>query len=174
MEQIYFNNINELGNRMYELANEENITNSAILLYEDAIKLIKWLMVYDDINIDIVNIESGDFREYKDEFVITLFHNLNQEYVSLEVAPAYRIGMGDIDGEEQILKSSIIFCGGDTSTKLCFENKYANKYEVVINGSGLNDVCSNCCGDCSNCHHKGLGDSISEMLDFFDYICNNS
>ena len=44
MERRKFDDFAELGNHMYELASEESQVVTAVLLCEDAIKLIKWLI----------------------------------------------------------------------------------------------------------------------------------
>lgn len=162
MERRKFDNYSELGNRMYELACEESQVVTAVLFCEEAVELVKWLMLYDDITVRNIDIESEDYHGYDKEFYITLDGDL-----VLNVTPAYS------DSAECLsLESDIIFYGGDVSSHLAIQSIYGKKYEIVIKDSAY-EGCSYCCEDCSTCPHRGTSENIANTLDLLDYIFNH-
>lgn len=158
----------ELGNYMYELASCESQVVTAVLLYEDAIKLIKWIMLYDDITVGRIGIESEYYCGYDKEFYIIIDTDL-----VLNVIPAYQLQEDETAEGYLIIKSDVILYGGDVSSKLALHNTYGNKYEIIIETNDNKDKCGDCCEDCSNCPHKETSETIAETLDAIDYILNH-
>lgn len=168
MERKIFNDFAELGNHMYELASEKSQVVTAVLLYEDAIDLIKWLMLYDDVSVGSINVENEDYHGYDNEFYITLDTDL-----VLDVVPAYQLQTDKTAEGYLTLESDVVLYGGDTSSKLATQNTYDNKYEIVIKNYDDNNECGDCCGDCSNCYHRETSKTISRALNLFDFILNH-
>lgn len=167
MEIRNFYDFDELGDYMYELASEESQVVTAVLLYEDAIELIKWLMLYDDVEIGSISIENEDYHGYDKEFYITLDTDL-----VLDVVPAYQLQTDKTAEGYLPLESEVVFYGGDVSSKLALQNTYGNKYEIVIENY-YDDECGDCCGDCSNCPHSETSETVAEALCILDYILNH-
>lgn len=168
MERRKFDNYAEFGNYIYELASYESQVVTAVLLYEDAVELIKWLMQYDDVTVGSINIENEDYHGYDKEFYITIDTDL-----VLDVMPAYQLST-DKDTEGYLaIESDIVFYGGDVSSKLALQNTYGNKYELIIENYDDEDECENCCEDCSNCSRRDTSDAIDGQLSFIDYIFNH-
>ena len=168
MERRKFDDFAELGNHMYELASEESQVVTAVLLCEDAIKLIKWLMLYDDVTVGSISIENEDYHGYDKEFYITLDTDL-----VLDVAPAYQLQTDKTAKGYSAIESDVVLYGGDVSSKLALQNTYGNKYEIVIENYDDEDECGDCCGDCSNCPHRETSETISGALGLIDYIFNH-
>lgn len=172
MENINFDDYAGLGNYMYKLAKKKSQAVASVLLYEDALELLKWLMLYDDLIVNRLNIESEIYQGYDKEFYVMLDSDL-----ILDVMPAYqayedypnKVGYLPLD-------SDIILYGEDVSSKLALQNVYGNKYEIVIkNNDGENCInkCSDCCEDCSCCPRRETCDVVSESLNMIEYLFNH-
>lgn len=168
MERRIYNDFAELGNHMYELASEESQVVTAVLLFDDAVKLIKWLMFYDDVTVGSIIIENEDYHGYDNEFYITLDTDL-----VLDVMPVYQLQTDKTTEGYIDIESDVMFYGGDVSSKLVFQNTYGNKYEIVIKNYDDKDECEGCCEDCSNCPHIETSEGIAGTLHLFNYILNH-
>lgn len=167
MERRNFDDFAELGNYMYELANEESQVVTAVLLCDDAIKLIKWLILYDDVTVGSISIENEDYHGYDKEFYITLDTDL-----VLDVVPAYQLQTDKTAEGYLPLESDVVLYGGDVSSKLALQNTYGNKHEIVIENYD-EDECGDCCGDCSNCPHSETSETVAGALGLLNYILNH-
>ena len=163
MERRKFDDFAEFGNHMYELASEESQVVTAVLLCEDAIKLIRWLMLYDDVTVGSINIENENYHEYDKEFYITLDTDL-----VLDVIPAYQSN----ENKYLVAETDVVFYSGNVSSKLVVQNTYRNKYELIIENYE-EDECGDCCGDCSSCPNRNASATIDRKLDLIDYIFNH-
>lgn len=123
MDRLIFEDIAELGNFMYEVANEKSIVVSSVLFYDEAVELIKWLMQYDDIAIGSINIENEDYNGYRKEFYITLDSDL-----FLDVIPAYKIQ----DKKYIDIDADVILYGGDVNSRVAIHSECLNKFEIVM------------------------------------------
>ena len=167
MERRKFNDYAELSNHMYRLASEESQVVTAVLLCDEAVNLIKWLMLYDDVTVGSINIEKEDYHGYDKEFYITLDTDL-----ILDVVPAYQPPTDKTVEGYTTPESDIMLYGGDTSSKLATQNTYGNKYEIIIEDYN-DDECGDCCEDCSNCPHRDAEGAIAETLNLLDSILNH-
>jgi len=87
MDRLYFDDYIDMAEYMYDEATDD-IYIVAVLYYEDAIKLLRELLSFDDVEISALDIEPPLYNGYDREYYVSL-----DEYKTLSVEPAY---VGDI------------------------------------------------------------------------------
>lgn len=165
MDRLFFDDIAELGNFMYESADEQSVVVSSVLLYDKAVELIRWLMAYDDITIGSINIENEDYNGYDKEFYVTLDSDL-----VLDVAPAYKYKTAKTSAGYTDIDADLILYDGDVNSRIAIQSECLNKFEIVFE-----EECEDSSYDCGTCPHRELSEKvigISEMLKLLDYIFN--
>ena len=96
MEILFFNDYTEIGEYMYEKANDGcNIT--ATLFLEDTIGLMRDLMSYEDIEIGGIDVAQMEYNGYSKEYYVTLSEDL-----VLDVEPAWNV-KGYLSAEPDIM-----------------------------------------------------------------------
>lgn len=168
IEQLRFNDLAEFGDYIYELVNKTFQTVTAVLFYDDAIELIKWFMLYEDITVGGVEIENSDYHGHNKEFYVTL----NKDLI-LEVVPASQLQINESADKYFYANSDIIFYNEDVSSKIITQNNHCDKYKLVIGDYENENICGDCCGDCTNCFQIESSKDITETLALMDYILNH-
>lgn len=160
MDRLFFDDIAELGNFMYESADEKSLTVSSVMFYDKAVELIRWLMTYDDITVGSINIENEDYNGYNKEFYVTLDSDL-----ILDVTPAYKFKTEKTSAGYTDIDADLILYDGDANSRIAIQNECLNKFEIVFE-----EECEDSNYDCSVCSHCDF--EIIEMLKLLDYILN--
>ncbi len=160
MDRIFFYDIAELGNFMYESAEDESLTVSSVMLYDKAVELIRWLMTYDDITVGSINIENEDYNGYKKEFYITLDSDL-----ILDVAPAYKFKTEKSSAGYTDIDADLILYDGDVNSRIAIQSECLNKFEIIFD-----EECEDSDYDYSTYSHYNF--EIIEILKLLDYILN--
>lgn len=163
MEILEFNDIAELGNFMYELADEQNSVVSSVFFYDKATELIRWLMTYEDITIGSISIENEDYSGYDKEFYITLDSDL-----VLDVTPAYQYNSSKTSKGYKDIEADLILYDEDVNSRVAIQSKCLNKFEIDFK----EDDCSECCicNACHNCQPAENSTTVLRLIDLFDYI----
>lgn len=154
MELLKFDDCAEIGNYMYKVAlNGKSV--SAVLYYDDMVDIVRWLLEYDDIDIGNIQI----IEEYTREYYVTL-----DECLYLNIKPA-------IDDSENIVKENvdIMLFDGDVPNSIALYNSNCEQKEIAYKEDN-DDLCGECCEDCSCCRHKDVSEALETALDYFDYL----
>lgn len=160
MDRLFFDDIAELGNFMYESADEQSLTVSSVMFYDKAVELIRWLTTYDDITVGSINIENEDYNGYNKEFYVTLDSDL-----ILDVTPAYKFKTEKTSAGYTDIDADLILYDGDANSRIAIQSECLNKFEIVFE-----EECEDSNYDCSVCSHCDF--EIIEMLKLLDYILN--
>ena len=139
MERLEFEDIAALGNLIYGIATDEEAVVTAVLFYDCAQELLKWLLQYDGVEIGHIDFEHEDYG-YSKEYYITLDSDL-----ILDIEPAHKEKYLPID-------TDVLLLDGDASSKLSTINGNCLQFELVI---ADDDEC-----DCENCEAARLSDLI--------------
>ena len=149
MEERYFDNYIDFGDYMYELAKKEEKEVMAVVTYDEAVEIIKWLVSHDDVQISSLEIHPSDWDGYDKEFYITITSDL-----VVYVEPVYIKSDPDSYEYDKLLRSDtdIMFFSGDANCKIAKRCNYEKAYEFVIGESDdYEDECGDCSYDCSDC-----------------------
>ena len=110
MERLEFNDIADLGNLLYELATEEESVVTAVLFYDEAQELLRWLMQYEDVDIGHIDFKHEDYG-YDGEYYITLDTDL-----FLDVKPVKK------NSNYTCIDTDALFLDGDANSKIAVIN----------------------------------------------------
>lgn len=157
MELLRFEDYAELGNYMYETALDGEAI-SAVLYYDDMVDIMRWLLEYEDIDVGNIQI----IEEYTHEYYVTL-----DEFLYLNIKPA-------IDDNGNTIKENVdlMLFDGDVPNTIALCNPDCEKKEISYKED--DNICGDCCGDCSSCQHKEASMVLELALDFFDYLFNHT
>ena len=150
MERLEFNDIADLGNLLYELATEEESVVTAVLFYDEAQELLRWLMQYEDVNIGHIDFKHEDYG-YDGEYYITLDTDL-----FLDVKPVKK------NSNYTCIDTDALFLDGDANSKIAVINDDCLKFELVFNFDEDDDRFE-CDEDCDNC-------KLNDFMSFLKYI----
>lgn len=137
---IHFDYMDELCDEILDRLNDEEETDISVVgTYENIRRFIKEFMIYGEVVFESLDIDSPEYNDYNDEYVVDIWNNDGEILFGCE--PAKRDG-------------SYINCFGNLlymldGTKQAFANKceYDEKYFVII-GEDEDDY--DCC-ECCNC-----------------------
>jgi hypothetical protein len=160
MDKLTFTDIADLGNYMYELASGEGQNVCAALSYEYSAQLLKWLLQYDDVTANFIELHDEEWNNYDKEFYIVLGTDLE-----IHIEPAYRDNK--VIGNDYI---DVFLCGKENISEIAPENQCDYVFEIEFDDD---DECGDCCEDCSNCPHRAVSESLSMALDFLEHILNH-
>lgn len=155
MKEKHFEDYIDLGCYMYDIAtNEESI--SSVLFFDDAVELMQDLLEYGDVYVGNILIDSNYAREY--------YVTLTDELV-LNIVPVF-------DSNNDIVEEQVDYMlfDEDASSKIAVHNK-CEQYEIVY-GDYEDNVCGDCCEDCSNCQRRMTTEALDMALDILDYVLN--
>lgn len=144
MKILKFDDVYDLGSYMYSLSYEFGDITCAVLFYEDAIELTKYLLQDDGVKISSVNILPE--QDYVKEYYITLDYDC-----SLSVEPVYR------DGEYIENEVDKMYFDGGASSAIAMINdckKYELSFDLAEDDEEDVGGCSECCLDCSSCRNE--------------------
>lgn len=163
METIQFNDYADLGEYLYNIA-EEGKTVSTVLFKKDIIGLLRWLMEYDEIDLGHIEIKDEFVDGYSKEYYLTIDDDL-----SVTIEPVY-------DENTNIITpcySDIVLFDGNVSSRIAIENEDCTQIEIEIVDNEDEDSCGDCCYDCGNCPKAMASQAISSALSLIDYIYNH-
>lgn len=163
MDKLKFADYTEFGNYIYQLAKEDGYSVTAILFSDEIVELLKWILLYDDINVGKINIEQDDCDEYRRDYYITVNNDL-----TIDVLPAYTY---DTEKTYNEINSDIVFYNKNIDSNIATTNNYSTNYEFIIDNKS--NKCGDCCEDCNICPHKDVSQTLTETLEIFDYILNH-
>jgi hypothetical protein len=157
MKKFYIEDLYDVAEKMYdEIVENEKEEVMFVGYYDDAIEVIKCLMIFDDVMPHSLEIRDVEWEGYDKEYYVSLDENLE-----LWVEPA--IGK---KGEYLMTVVDTMFMTGDCSSKILHKVDAYEVFEVVFFGEeDFEDDCSDCCRECI-CHG-----GCNEESDEFD---NNS
>ena len=133
MERLYIDDFDALANIMHEKALQRK-TTYAVLFYDEAIELIRELMVYCDVDVNSIDIAAGDFNGYFKEYVVSLSSDM-----MLDVEPAWH-GANEYvsEGYLWIGSADTIYIDGDASSSI-LKDVEGNVYELVFSDDEYDD-----------------------------------
>lgn len=127
MEILFFNDYTEIGEYMYEKANDGcNIT--ATLFLEDTIGLMRDLMSYEDIEIGGIDVAQMEYNSYSKEYYVTLSEDL-----VLDVEPAWNV-KGYLSAEPDIM-----LIDGNASSTIIKDIPHSKCREIYIGETQLEE-----------------------------------
>ena len=150
MERLEFNDIADLGNLLYELATEEESVVTAVLFYDEAQELLRWLMQYEDIDIGHIDFNHEDYG-YDGEYYITLDTDL-----FLDIKPVKK------NSNYTCIDTDALFLDGDANSKIAVINDDCLKFELIFSFDEDDDRFE-CDEDCDNCE-------LNDFMRFLKYI----
>ena len=120
MEIVNFKDIAEFG-QFYRTVAAENDAVTAVLFYEEAQELLRWLLRDKDIYVWYIDFgceEAGYSKEY---------------YVTLHMDSVIEVKPAAIDKEYQIEKTDVLFLDGDASARIAHINEDCVQLELEFN-----------------------------------------
>lgn len=120
MRRNYFENHENLCNYIIDKA-RDGFYSVAVLFYEDAIKLIRELMFYEDITVESLEIAPPKHNGYDKEYYISLTDDL---YASVE--PAY------VDGRYLNAEADLTLIDSDACYAIIKDLPEKDWYEIYI------------------------------------------
>lgn len=121
MERLRITDIAQMGNLMYKLTLNEDSVVTAVLFYDKAQKLLRWLAQYEEIKIGFINFEQEDC-DYNKEYYITL----NRDFV-LNVKPAMTKSHNYAP-----IETDVLFLDGEVSWGIASINKKYNEHCLEV------------------------------------------
>lgn len=168
MNMINFIDYAELGEDIVNIANSGK-SICVVTFKNGVIKLLKWLMEYDNVYLGHIDIKDEYFEEYTGEYYIKLDEDItsDEKLLVLDIEPAF----DDNTGEIQECFSDIMYYDGDTNSRIVISQDSCIQKEIFISEDDrLDDECGECCYDCCKCPKEKNNESISHILDLLDYI----
>lgn len=133
---IFFEDIEELADYIVdEIENDDSKFIAVIAKFDEAKEVLKSIMAYDNVDFEIIQIESPEIDNYKDEFVVSVWSNNGIIEVGCEKL------MGE-DGDYLIPGGDIVFLFDDCSSKIIPLCEDSELYFVNI------DCDCDCDGEC--------------------------
>lgn len=152
MKRIFFDNHEELCEYMIDKA-QDGMYSVAVLFYDDAIKLIREMMMYDDIEIESLEIKPYEYDGYDKEYYVSL---ANDMIASVELA--------FVDGRYLDAEADLTLIDGNANSAILKHLQENKCHEIYIgeNEDSYNDHCKECdiCND--DCHKDKLLDKLFE------------
>lgn len=152
MRRNFFDNHKELCEYMIDKAQDE-MYSVAVLFYDDAIKLIREIMMYDDIEVEALEIKPYEYDCYDKEYYVSLADDM---IVSVE--PAFAGGRY-LDAE-----ADLTLIDGNANSAI-LKHLQGNKCHEIYIGED-EDTYDDCCKEhdtCNDdCHKDELLDKIFE------------
>lgn len=122
MDKYTFENHGDLSGYMADMA-QDGYSTIAVLFYDDAIKLMRELMYYEDISVDAIDIQPYPHKGYDREYYVTLADDL-----VLSVEPAY------YDDRYLMTDADIILVSGKAHSSILkvLDNKKCRELEIDL------------------------------------------
>lgn len=153
MKTIKFIDFDEMAYDMMQYA-ESGKDVTAVLFYEDAGKLMKNLLVYDNVLPGWIELEDVNYNDYDREFYVSLLREEGKRF-SLFVEKAYKSGLGSNQNKTDYLfcEGDIAYFLGDVHSSVISHVETKRSYEVEIAGRNEDDECEEC--DDETCPFSG-------------------
>lgn len=142
MKIDYFETHEDLSEYMVDKA-LDGVYTVAVLFYEDAIKLAKELMLFEDISVVSLEISPSDWNDYDKEYIVSLNGELN-----MAVEPAY------VDGRYLDAEADLTLIDGEASSAIIMDLPREICREIYIGKKEdeeseiADDSSENTSGDC--------------------------
>ena len=152
MKRFIVDDLFDVAEAMYEEIVEKKKEEVMFIgYYEDAIEVIKYLVVFDDVMPHALEIHDEEWDGYDKEYYVTLDENLE-----LWVEPA--IG---VKGNYLMGFSDTVFLAGDCSSSIINAIGSDEFVEIAyFDEEDLEDECDDCCGEC--CCHGGCHEDYED------------
>ena len=135
MERYYFENCNDLAEYMIDKADNNEYVVAA-LYYEEAMQLIRKILLYDDMDVQFMNIEPPEFNGYNREYYVSL-----SEDMVASVDPAY------IGGKYLRTDADLTLVDGEAHSSL-IQALSNNPWREICIGEEDEEYECDCCEDC--------------------------
>ena len=156
MKELHFEDYADLYDYMHEIASDgESIT--IISFNYDVVDILRWFLQYEDVDIGNVKIDEN----YDDEYYITL-----DEFLFLNIKP-----VKDENGKIVIENTDKMLFDGDIPSSIALHNTNCEQYEICYQEN--DDICGECCEDCTNCNHKETVEVLKMAFDYLEYLINH-
>lgn len=160
MKKINIENIYDVSDFMFDKVSNGCRDVTFVGLYEDAVKVVKGLLFYDETNAYQISIEPEDWNGYEKEYFVTLDDEMN-----VWCEKAYSMGLGSYLYSETGCALIADDCNPDVLKGLCSDEIYEVGYDDVDIEDYEFDDCNGCC-ECCDCNEEAdeelLTDSKSE------------
>lgn len=123
-----FESYEDLCEHMITLA-QNGFHSVAVLLFDDAILLLKEFMRYEDLKTGLLNIASPSYDKYTKEYYVSL-----SEDMVVSVEPAYA------SGKYLNAEADITFLHGDVHSSITEQADLKNCHELKIGNDGIDDI----------------------------------
>ena len=161
MDKLRIPDYDELGNLMFTLADEEAKVVTAVLTFEDASELLKWLLFYDEVSVGSIDLQNEDYAGYDKEYLVTIDTDL-----VVDVSPAYNTS----ESKYFMHDTDIALFGEDVESELLHNINAEIEYGIECGNYDEDGGCGDCCGDCSNCESREKSQKICDSLELLAYI----
>lgn len=121
-----FDDCIELAEYMNYLINNGSESVTSVLFYDKAIVLIKELLQYEDVLINLLLIEPSEYNSYEDEYFITLVENKKTGYKELYVEAA------KTESGYLITESDVLLVDEDASSGIVIKNSESECHEICV------------------------------------------
>ena len=154
MKKFYIEDLYDVAEAMYDEIVENGKDETMFVgHYNEAIEMIKNLMILDDVMPHSIEIHEVEWDGYDKEYYVTLDKKLE-----VWVEPAMHE-----DGEYLISLVDVMFMTGDCSSKIIKTVRYDEVVEIVFfDDEKLEDECDGCCGECC-CYDEDKTEASDEF-----------
>lgn len=168
MKRFIIEDLYNIAEAMYnEIVDSHRNEVMFVGFYEDAISVIKELMMFDEVMPYSIEIEPEELDWYDKEYYVTLDNNLE-----LWVQPAYHVDNEIYYGSE----TDVLFIADDCNSAILRRIKAEEVIEVTYGLDGYDfedEECNSCCGECS-CHMEHTSECEDEECDEHLSPCDSS
>lgn len=161
MDKLRIPDYDELGNLMFTLANENAKVVTAVLTFDDASELLKWLLFFDEVSVGSIDLQNEDYAGYNKEYLVTIDTDL-----VVDVSPAYNTS----ESKYFMHDTDIALFGEDVESELLHNINAEIEYGIEFGNYDEDGGCGDCCGDCSNCESREKSQKICDSLELLVYI----
>lgn len=158
MDKMGFKSYEEIAAFMTATAHDEEKDVCAIVFFEDAAKLIREILLFDDVTISFLELHDEEWNGYNKEFYVTLTSEME-----LFVEAAFRDGIYICPGV------SLALVDGDANSKVLQSLEDADRIEIYIDDSS--EEYEGNCDVCELCNALGLSQDhcLLDVLEESDY-----
>ena len=88
------------------------------------------------------------------------------EFLFLNIKP-----VKDENGKIVIENTDKMLFDGDIPSSIALHNTNCEQYEICYQEN--DDICGECCEDCTNCNHKETIEVLKMAFDYLEYLINH-
>lgn len=149
---IIFENIEELADYLIcEVENYDDKLITVVAKFDEAKEILKNVIILsDDVNFELVELESPIIDNYEDEFVLSFWNNSGVIEIGCEKSK-------DEDGEYIDPCGDIVFLFDNCNSKIISLCEDSDLYFVSIDdGCSCDSECDECCCGCCDCDDDNI------------------